>query len=463
MDGLHWMTATEIAAAIKAGKVSAVEVVGAVLNRVEQTNGAINAFVAMRAEQAMAEAVQADKLRSEGAPMRPFHGVPISIKDILFTKDMPTTAGSRIFENFTAEQDAIVVERLRAAGAIVIGKTATPEFCHKTVTDSPLQGVTRNPWDVTRTTAGSSGGSAAAVAAGLGAVSVGTDGGGSIRLPAALCGVAGLKPSTGRVPQFPGFAGWDFLGHTGPLARSVADIALTMKVIEGPDSRDVASLRSPLAPKESGKPLRIAVARTLNHVQPEADILSAWRLAVNAARDMGAVVDEIEVSWTDPDLQFRVIVATELAHALAQYVPAFRDVMDRTLVKMIQFGAARKASELIEALRWKNEFAARVLGFFEGYDLMIVPASPVVAFSADIIGPNTIAGQQVSVYDWFGWTWPFNITGQPALSLPVWADNTLPAGMQIVGRLGADDLVLRFAQQLEDRLGAHGSRRHPNI
>lgn len=463
-EDICWTTAAALVAAQRSGQLTAVDAVDAVLKRVAKLNPAINAFVTVTDDAARQEAQDADRKRERGDALGALHGVPVSIKDILYTKGVRTTAGSNVFEAFVPDQDAIVVERLKAAGAIVIGKTTTPEFCHKTVTDAPLTGKTRNPWDVTRTTAGSSGGSAAAVAAGLGPISIGTDGGGSIRLPASLCGTVGFKPSAGRVPQYPGFPGWDFLGHTGPFARTVEDAALVMRVIAGPDARDPSSLAAPSAPQglpSAGK-ARVAVARSLNHLNAEPDVQSGLDQVIQAAAKIGSAPHEVALSWTDPDLQFRVIVAAELAAALRDHVASHAARMDPTLVKLVEFGISRTATDLVRALEWRRTLARTMLSWFEQYDLLIVPTSPVVAFSADIIGPTTIAGRKTSPYDWFAWTWPFNISGQPAISIPVWSTGHLPVGIQIVGRPGADDLVLSYAASLEDQLGAPGLSRRPD-
>lgn len=460
-----WATAAQLAGAIRACQLSAVEAVRAVLDRIDRVDPELGAFVTVLRKEALQDAAAADDIQATGRPLGLLHGVPVSIKDILYTKDVRTTAGSFIFENFVPDADAIVVERLKKAGAIVIGKTSTPEFCHKTVTDSPLLGITRNPWDLSRTTGGSSGGSAAAVASGLGPISIGTDGGGSIRLPASLCGVVGFKPSTGRVPQYPGFEGWDFLGHTGPFARAVEDVRLVMDVIAGPDARDPMSLNRPnssAASREPGK-LRVAVARSLNHLEPEAAVAAGLQRAVAAVRDLGCELVNRQVMWTDPDLQFRVIVAAELASALEPHLPEFEARMDPGLVKMVRFGASQSATALVRALQWRRDFTRDLLQFFTDADVLLLPTSPVTAFAADVIGPTTISGRKTSPFDWFSWTWPFNLTGQPAISLPVWTGNGLPVGLQIVGRPGADNVVLNFAAALESRLGANATSRHPPL
>ena len=226
------------------------------LARIESVNPRLGAFCAVAADEAREAAAAAEVAVMTGEALGPLHGVPLSVKDLVFTRRLVTAGGSRLFADHVPEEDAVCVERLRDAGAILIGKTTTPEFGHKAVTESPLCGITRNPWDPALTPGGSSGGSAVAVAAGLGPLAIGTDAGGSIRIPAAFCGVYGLKPSFGRVPQSPGFPGWETLSHTGPLARTVRDAALMMDVIAGPDDRDRWSLPTTAAGRSSTRATR---------------------------------------------------------------------------------------------------------------------------------------------------------------------------------------------------------------
>jgi len=455
-----WVDAGDIVEAVRSGKATATDVVSAVLKRIDELNGTLGAFVTVCAEDALAAARAADARRPKGEVLGPLDGVPVSIKDIILTKGIRTTAGSRLQADFVPDVDAIAVERLKAAGAIVIGKTTTPEFCHKTVTTSPLTGETRNPWDLSRTPGGSSGGSAAALAAGMGPISIGTDGGGSIRLPAALCGVVGLKPTAGRVPQWPTIPGWDLLGHTGPMARSVADIRRVLDCIAGPDSRDPDSL-IPLCNEVNPNP-RVAWARSLDQLEPEPDVAQALNETVRAAKECTGWIEEVVLNWSDPDQQFRVIVLSDLLSAFGGRLEseADRSVMDPTLIQMLEFGRTLSGSDLAEALRWRRIYSARVLTWFRDYDLLIVPTAPVSAFSLGSLGPRTISGKKTSPHAWFNWTWPFNVTGQPALSLPIVRDHGLPVGIQIIGRRGEDSTVLWFAEQLEKRLR---TKRHPDL
>lgn len=451
-EEICWADAVTIAGAVRSGDITASEVVSAVLERIREVDGTLRAFVTVCADEAMAAAKAADRRRAKGQSLGPLDGVPVSIKDIVLTKGVRTTAGSKLEESFVPDTDAVVVDRLKAAGAIIIGKTTTPEYCHKTVTVSPLTGETLNPWDLGRTPGGSSGGSAVAIAAGMGPVSIGTDGGGSIRLPAALCGIVGFKPTNGMVPQWPVFAGWDLLGATGPLARSVADAERVMSVIAGPDTRDPASLIQP----DPARPerLRVAWTRSLDDLEPESAIATALEEAVAAASAIAPQLDQVVVNWSDPDQQYRIIVISDLLAALGHRLESESDrgAMDPTLVRMLEFGLALTGRELARALRWKRLFAARVLTWFRDYDILILPTAPVNAFPLGMLGPRTIAGKKTSPNAWFNWTWPFNVTGQPALSLPVLPATGLPAGIQIVGRPGQDRLVMSFAKEMEKRL-----------
>ncbi len=458
MEGeeIYWAQAGEIVEAVRRGEVSAEEVVGAVLKQIEQHDSVLRAFVTVSGEEAMAAARAADARRPKGETLGALDGVPVSIKDIILTNGIRTTAGSKLQETFVPDIDAIVVERLKAAGAIIIGKTTTPEYCHKTITESPLTGVTLNPWDLNRTPGGSSGGSAAAVAAGMGPISIGTDGGGSIRLPAALSGVVGLKPTAGMVPQWPVVPGWDLLGVTGPLARSVADIQRVMQVIAGPDTRDPDSIISAKKPRR-GK-LRVAWANSLNGIAPEPDVARGLSRVVAAAQPIADRLDHVLLNWSDPDQQYRVIVLADLAAAHGRKIASAedRDVMDPTLIQMIEFGQTLTAIDLAHALRWRRMFTARLLTWFQDYDILVLPTAPVSAFALGSIGPRIISGKKTSPYAWFNSTWPFNATGQPALSLPVVSATELPVGIQIVGRPGEDALVMSFAHALEKRLHSRG-------
>src|SRR5262249_35452487 len=291
-DDLCWVPALELAELIRSKKVSPLEVTDAVLARIERVNPTLNAFCALTADEARDAAQAAEVSVMTGEELGPLHGVPVSVKDLVFTRRVPTTGGSRLFADHVPEEDAVAVERLKGAGAIILGKTNTAEFGHKAVTDNPLFGITRNPWSSSLTSGGSSGGSAAAVAAGMGPLALGTDDGGSIRIPASFCGIYGLKPSFGRVPRGAGFPGWETLSPAGPLTRAVRDAALVLDALAGPDDRDRFSLPADAGPSylescEGGLAgLSVAWSADLGHAIVDPEVAE---ICAKAAEDFEAL------------------------------------------------------------------------------------------------------------------------------------------------------------------------------
>src|SRR5262245_23362873 len=341
---LVWRSALDLAALIRAKAVSPVEVVDAVLARVEQLNPRLNCFCTVTAEEARDAALAAEAAVMTGEALGPLHGVPFSVKDLVWTRRILTTGGSRLFADHVPEEDAVVVERLKGAGGVMLGKTNTPEFGHKGVTDSPLFGITRNPWNVELTPGGSSGGAGAAVAAGLGPLAVGTDGGGSIRIPASFCGIYGLKPSFGRVPQFPGFRGWETFSHTGPMTRTVRDAALMLDAIAGPDDRDRYSMHAEggpsfLASCDAGiEGLSVAWSADLGHGTVDPEVLDLCALAAERFESLGCHVEVVTPAWDDPEDVFRVLAAAETYAAWGSHLDAGAEQLDRSLTALLRFG-----------------------------------------------------------------------------------------------------------------------------
>ncbi|HEX7788296.1 MAG TPA: amidase [Methylomirabilota bacterium] len=452
---LAWLTAQELAALVRARKISPVEVVDAVLARIEQLNPALNCFAAVTADEARDAAVAAEVAVMTGEALGPLHGVPVSIKDLLFTRRVLTTGGSRLFADHVPEEDAVAVERLKGAGAIIIGKTTTPEFGHKAVTESPLLGITRNPWNPALTSGGSSGGAAVAVAAGLGPLAVGTDGGGSIRVPASFCGIYGLKPSFGRVPQAPGFPGWENLSHTGPMTRTVRDAALMLDVIAGPDDRDRYSLPAPgrsylPACGEGIAGLSVAWTPDLGYARVDPEVADLCAAAAERFESLGSHVEVVSPSWEDPEELFRITVGAESWGAWGDRLEAEGDKMDRSFRAFLKFGATVTSQQLLRALRGRNEFWAEVQRFLARFDLLITPTVAVPPFAVGQPGLNEINGQPSSPLGWMPFCFPFNLTGQPAASVPVGFTRAgLPVGLQIVGRRHADHTVLAASAAFE--------------
>jgi aspartyl-tRNA(Asn)/glutamyl-tRNA(Gln) amidotransferase subunit A len=452
---LGWIPAGELAALIRARTISPVEVVEAVLARIERLNPALNCFAAVTAEEARDAAVAAEVAVMTGEPLGPLHGVPVSIKDLVFTRRVATTGGSRLFADHVPEEDAVSVERLKGAGAIIIGKTTTPEFGHKGVTDSPLFGITHNPWNPALTPGGSSGGAGAAVAAGLGPLAVGTDGGGSIRVPASFCGIYGLKPSFGRVPQAAGFPGWETLSHTGPMTRTVRDAALMLDVIAGPDDRDRYSLpaagRSFLAAcEEDLAGLSVAWTPDLGYARVDPEVADLCAAAAERFESFGGHVEVVSPSWDDPEEIFRVLAGAETWSVWGERVPSDGEQMDRSLRAFLKFGATVTAAQYLRAQRRRHELWTEVQRFLARFDLLITPTVAVPPFEVGKPGLNEINGQPCSPLGWMPFCFPFNLTGQPAATVPVgFTSAGLPVGLQIVGRRHADHTVLAASAAFE--------------
>jgi Asp-tRNA(Asn)/Glu-tRNA(Gln) amidotransferase A subunit family amidase len=454
-DEVLWHSALELAAAIRAKRISPVEVAEAVLARIEALNPRLNAFCLITRDVALRDAREAEIAVAKGEPIGPVHGVPVSLKDVIFTRGLRTTGGSRLFADATPEEDAIVVGRLRAAGATILGKTNTSEFGHKAVTDNPLFGVSRNPWNLEMTPGGSSGGAAAAVASGLGPIALGTDGGGSLRIPAAFCGVYGFKPSWGRVPQHPSFPGWEHLGVTGPITRTVRDAALALDVIAGDDDRDRHSL-----PREPGsyvsacdddiKGLHVAWTPDLGYATVDPAVQTICENAAAEFESLGCHVEVVSPGWEDCEDVFRTIVAAQFYAHWSDQLPAQEADLDPTFVKFIRKGGAISAREYVLAMERARAYWHEAQTFLARFDLLLTPTTAVAPFPVGSSGPREIAGQSVSVLGWMPFTFPFNLTGQPAASVPAGAtDDGLPVGLQIVGRRNADRTVLAASAAYE--------------
>lgn len=456
---LCYTSAVDLAGLIREKKVSPVEVMEALLARIEAVNPKINAYCTLIPEQAMEGARKAEAAVMRGEKIGPLHGVPVSIKDLIFTKGVRTTGGSMIYANFVPEADAIVVQRLKGAGAIVVGKTNTPEFGWKGVTDNPLFGITRNPWDLSKTPGGSSGGAGAAVAAGLGPLAIGSDGGGSIRIPASFSGIFGHKPSFGRVPQYPGFSGWETLGHTGPMTRTVRDAALLMDIIAGPDDRDRNSLPSgnlsylsAVAHNRGGiKGLKVAWSQNLGYAAVDPAVREITFRAAQVFAELGCELEPADPAIENPEHCFRVIASSDTAANLTDKLDEWGDKMDRLLPRFVQMGQSFSGIEVQKANHQRQALWNCIQPFFEKYDLLLTPTLAVPPFEVESMGPRFIDGVKVSPTGWINFTFPFNLTWQPAATVPAgWTKDGLPVGLQIVGRRHDDVTVLRAAEAYEE-------------
>ncbi|MFE6163157.1 amidase, partial [Streptomyces sp. NPDC056486] len=464
MTELTDLTAVQLVDAYSKGEFSPVDATRAALRRAQDVQPVVNAFVRIDSDEALAQAEASAERWRRGEPQGLVDGVPVSVKDILLQRGGPTLRGSKtVSAAGTWDEDAPSVARLREHGAVFIGKTTTPEFGWKGVTDSPQSGITRNPYDPSRTAGGSSGGGAAAVALGAGPLSLGTDGGGSVRIPGSFCGIFALKPTYGRVPLYPASA-FGTLAHVGPMTRDAADAALLMDVISGPDWRDWSQLGpvegSFRAGIEGGvRGLRIAYSPSLgNQVAVRPAVAAAVRQAVEALAAQGAYVEEADPDFTDPVEAFHTLWFSGAARVIQHLPPARRKLLDAGLQEICAQGARSSALDYLAAVDVRMELGRRMGRFHETYDLLITPTLPITAFEAGAEVPKGSGHRR-----WTGWTpftYPFNMTQQPAATVPCGVDRDgLPIGVQIVAARHADALVLRAAHALYE--AGRGRRAHP--
>ena len=452
-ETLHAASATRLLAHYRRRELSPVEVTRAVLARIEAVNPAVNAFVLVAAETALASARDSEARWARGAPCGLLDGVPVTIKDLLLTRGMPTLRGSRVVDPAGPwDLDAPASARLREQGAVIVGKTTTPEFGWKGVTDSQLAGVTRNPWNTALTPGGSSGGAAAAAALGMGALHIGTDGGGSIRIPAGFSGVFGHKPSFGRVPAWP-LSPFGTVAHIGPMTRTVEDAALMLDVLSIPDHRDWFSLphhgRDYRVGLDDGvRGLRIAYSPDLGHVAVHAEVAARVREAVDVLADLGAQVEQVEAPFEDPADTFRKHWYAGAANLFAGFGTEQRAQIDAGLQEVAEEGASYSLLDYLAATNERGALGQRMTAFHQHYDLLVTPALPIPAFTAGREVPDP--ARQTRWTEWTPFSYPFNLTQQPACSAPCgFTGDGLPVGLQIVGPMHADALVLRAARAYE--------------
>ncbi|GIX49523.1 MAG: amidase [Candidatus Tectimicrobiota bacterium] len=456
---LCYTPATQLAAMLRRRVVSPVEVVEACLRRIAQLNPRLLAYVTVAEEQARAAARAAEQAFLQGKPLGPLHGIPVSVKDLVPTAGIRTTFGSKIYEHFIPEEDGLIVQRLKAAGAIILGKTNTPEFGAGANTYNAVCGATRNPWNPALTCGGSSGGAAVALATGMGPLATGSDLGGSLRIPASFCGVVGFRTTPGLVPVYPSVLGWDTLSVQGPMARTVADTALMLSVIAGEDERVPISypvdtrafLRAVQRPQVAG--LRVAWTPDLGGLLPvAAEVKAAVEAAVRVFADLGAVVCEATPDFSGVQEIIHVTRAAGMITRHGDKLPQWREVMNPNLVWNIEQGAKLSARDWGLAEQRRTELWLRVQAFFRHYDLLLTPTVAILPFPVEESYPQAIAGHRVASYiDWFLFTYAITLTGLPAISVPCgWTAAGLPVGLQIVGRRRAETTVLRAAAAFEE-------------
>jgi len=447
------LSATQLIEQYRAKRMSPVDALNAALQQANEQNPMHNAFVVLDRESALRAARQSEGRWQRGTPLGRVDGVPTTVKDLILAKGWPTLRGSRTIDpNQKWEEDGATVARLREQGAVFLGKTTTPEFGWKGVTDSPLTGVTRNPWNTDLTPGGSSGGAAVAAALGMGWMHVATDGGGSIRIPAAFCGLFGFKPTWGIVPVHPHSPALT-LWHQGPISRNVTDAALMLSVITRPDPRDWYAVPSPGIDytqnlDEGIRGRRIAYSRTLGYAVVDAEVARLVDAAVRKFEDLGAQVEEIDLDLEDPISIMQPLWAVALALAVAPMTTEQRAMMDQPLLDLAEPGFHLSALEYRQLEKARETFARRVTGVHPQYDLVITPQLATTAFAVNHeVPPGT---HMERWWQWSPFTYPFNLTQQPAATVPCgFASNGLPVAMQIVGAKFADHLVLKAARAYE--------------
>jgi aspartyl-tRNA(Asn)/glutamyl-tRNA(Gln) amidotransferase subunit A len=462
-DEIGRMDAVTLVGKMRAGDLSPVEVTEAALRRMERLEPQLHAFCTPTPELARAIARQVEKDIRAGREVGPLAGVPVGIKDLVATKGVLTTSGSIAYQDFVPDEDDVAVERLKAAGAIMLGKTNTPEFGYSAVGHNAIFRTTRNPWNTAMTPGGSSSGSGVAVASGMCPVALGTDGGGSVRIPAAYCGIYGMKPSMGRVPlypgcrdeRYPGVSGWESLEHIGSLSRTVADGALMLSVLAGPDDRDRHSLPAAdfdwLQCLEGGiRGLKVAYSADWGYAAVEPAVRAIVGAAVKVFEsDLGCVVEEADPGWDDPFNAFAALMVLESdLKGMRRMIEQHGDRMSPHLVDLMRHPWT--AEDLTDAVMARKAVVNKMWRFMRNYDLLLTPTLACPPFPVHMQGPERIDGRMVAPARWISFTFPLNMTGQPAASVPAgWTGDGLPVGLQIIGRHLDDPTVLRASAAFE--------------
>ena len=452
--GFAYQTALELTRLIAARNISPVELVEDVLQRQEALEPDINAFVTRTPEIALAAAKEAEKAVMAGDELGLLHGLPLSVKDLISMEGVPWTFGSKPFAENMGPVDAPAVARARAAGARIIGKSTTSEFGCKGTGDSPLTGVTRNPWNLDKTPGGSSAGAGASVAAGLTPFALGTDGGGSIRIPSSLCGLFGIKAQFSRVPLFP-IPATPTLAHVGPLARTVRDAALLLTAISGHDPRDPFAVAGPVpdylgACGKSVKDMRIAWSPTFGYARTDAEILTITERAARSFEQFGCQVEMVEAPFGDEPLdiwtaEFYGGVGTKLKSLLT----GSPEQLDPAVVELLSGALDLTIEDYFTRVFARYAFRETVREFFENYDLLLSPVLPVAAFDTGLDVPP--GWEDRNPVSWVYYTYPFNTTGQPAASIPAgFTETGLPVGLQMVARINSEIDIFRAAAAFEE-------------
>lgn len=465
-EEIAYMPAFELTKRLKNQTITSEEVTEIMIERIERYNPTVNAYCTPTFELAREMAKEADNRIKKGEKVGLLNGIPISIKDLNWMEGIRTTFGSKIYENFIPEMDDVVVKRLKDAGCVILGKTNTPEFGFKGVTDNKLFGSSKNPWNLNRTPGGSSGGAAGAEASGMCFIAQGSDGGGSIRIPSCFCGLFGIKPTFGRVPSYPKeliFA--ESLSVNGPIVRYVKDAALMLDAIKGPFLGDRHSLpddETSYFDIITEKPEKLKIGYTLDLgyakvIDPE--VKNAVLNSLDVFREFNWDVNEIKMKLRKPELAFYTIWISKLAYELSPKLKKWEDQMDPDLIKLIKAGMGYDAFSLVRAMKARKDIYETFYKIFKDVDILITPTTAVPAFELGKMFPKKINEKNVSPTAWQAFTFPFNLTEQPAASIPCgWSKKGLPIGMQIIGSKFDEKTVLQVSKAFEEVKPWQGKR-----
>jgi aspartyl-tRNA(Asn)/glutamyl-tRNA(Gln) amidotransferase subunit A len=455
MEAFAYTSAAELERLIRDKKASPLEIMQATIARAERLNAQLNALCTTTFDSAIEAARDAERKVMRAEPLAPLHGLPVTIKDLALTRGVRTMAGSFVFQQRIPDLDHLHVERLRAAGAIMIGKTTTSEFGWSGVSRSPLTGITHNPWKRGMNAGASSAGAGACAAAGIGPLHQGSDGAGSIRMPSAFCGVFGFKPSHGRVPYWPLPAN-GMISHVGPITRTVADAALMLRAMAGPDDKDMTSLGTEpedyAARLDEGiAGLKVGFSPDLGYLRVDREVADTVRSAVRAFEQLGCSVEEIVPGWSDPIEMEHCIFSTHMASMYGDYLNQWADKMDPGLVAITRHGMRYSGAEYCKAVGQRLHFYDQVRALFERYDLLLTPSLSVAAFPADRLIPEHWEQHPWDWLRWAGFSYPFNLSWLPAATCPCgFTAEGLPVGLQIVAGRHRDLRVLQAARAFEN-------------
>ncbi|MHA1269267.1 MAG: amidase [Candidatus Helarchaeota archaeon] len=457
-NDFFFKSAYELKELIKTQEITAEEITEKFIERIEKINPLINAYCVKTFDMAREQAKKADNAVKNNDKLGLLNGIPTSIKDLMEMKAVRTTFGSKIYEHYVPEEDEEVIKRLKNAGCVILGKTNVPEFGHYYKSYNFIYGATHNPWDLSCTSGGSSGGAAAAVASGLGPLALGSDGAGSIRIPSSFCGLYGLKPTIGRIPHYPrSMHMWWTMEHYGPIVRYVKDAALMLDVMQGAHSGDIMSIPKQVPSyfnliDEIPKKLKVGYSTTLGYIKAlDSEVKEKVINGAQRFEELNWDVEEVKIKLRNVELHGTTLITTGYAKDLGSQLKKWEDQLTPDLVSLIKAGLNTNAMDLEKAYEFQQKVLQKMHEFFKVYDILITPTTPATAFDLDIEYPSDIGGRRGTPLSMISFTTPWNLSGIPAASIPCgWTSSGLPIGMQIIGNRFNELLVLQVSKAFEE-------------